>query len=118
MNAIRPVCARAPRDRVFRLLCAVALAVLASACARDGGDTGSTRHASAIRFAAPGMHCENCVRTLETTLRKLPGVDSASANLDRKDVIVFVDTVETPRARIAMVIERLGFDKPLEEAAE
>src|SRR5512143_2232462 len=89
-----------------------------AACARsDHHPTAQVRHAG-ITYPAPGIHCENCVRTLETTLRKLPGVDSVSANLERKDVVVFADTTRTSRADVAMVIARLGFDTPPDEAAE
>ena len=62
-----------------------------------------------LNVKAPGMHCDGCVETVESTLRKLPGVDSVKADLTSKDVFVRLDTGQTTRHHLDSIITKLGF---------
>lgn len=33
-----------------------------------------------------GMHCENCKKAVEDTVKKIPGVKSATVDLDKKEL--------------------------------
>jgi copper chaperone len=39
-------------------------------------------------FRVPGMHCDHCVRAVESELRRVPGVERAEADLATKAVTV------------------------------
>jgi copper chaperone CopZ len=80
-----------------------------------GCGVNQAKTAAELHLQAPGMHCDGCVETLETTIRKLPGVDSVKANLETKAVYVRVDTFLTSQPAMRSLIERLGFSEPLEE---
>jgi len=70
-----------------------------------------------LYLPAPGMHCDGCVNTLETTLRKMVGVDSVHADLSSKNVLVIVDTTKTTPQELLHVIAQLGFTDAPESAS-
>ncbi len=61
------------------------------------------------QIAAPGMHCGNCIATLERGLGALPDVSRVRANLSLKQISV---TLHSPKSNLQQVIvkmEELGF---------
>jgi len=73
------------------------------------GCTESAADHQSVLLQAPGMHCEGCVQTVESTLKKSPGVDSVHADLKTKEVLVIVDTAKTGPAKLAKLIEEMGY---------
>jgi copper ion binding protein len=57
-----------------------------------------------------GMHCQSCVSMIRKTVRKLPGVESVSVDLDKSMVEVKGDSLAVRREMITQAIERMGYD--------
>ncbi len=97
----------------FIQLCMTAflIGVVVVSCGRQSDDMKLVT----VNLSAPGMHCNGCVETLETTFKKLAGVDSVRADLDTKKVLVIADTAKASVAKLNQLIERLGFSEPIEE---
>lgn len=55
-----------------------------------------------------GMSCEHCVRSVETALNTLEGVESAVVNLNKKQAEVEVNGVDDED--IKKVIDEIGFE--------
>ena len=58
-------------------------------------------------IAVPGVHCAACIRTVETGLARLPGVDEVRLNLSTKRVRVKWRSDQPPP--ILETLERLGY---------
>jgi Cu+-exporting ATPase len=56
-----------------------------------------------------GMTCANCVATVERTLRKTPGVESATVNYASERATVRFDASRVDRAAMASAVERAGY---------
>ena len=63
-----------------------------------------------VHLTALGMHCDGCSNTIESTFKKMPGVDSVKADWESKDVYVLVDTTQTSFDELDGLIVELGFD--------
>jgi len=57
-----------------------------------------------------GMHCRSCVSMIRKTVRKMPGVESVSVDLDKGLVEVKCDSAGFRREMITEAIERMGYD--------
>jgi P-type Cu2+ transporter len=68
-------------------------------------------HARAL-FAAEGIHCSGCTRTIERAVRALPGIEAISVNAATGRVAVDWRSSQTSLPRILRAIERVGF-KPV-----
>jgi Cu2+-exporting ATPase len=73
-------------------------------------------HAHAV-FAAQGIHCSACTRTIEKAVRALPGIERVSANAATGRVSVDWQSRATGLPKILQTIERAGF-KPVPLAGE
>jgi Cu2+-exporting ATPase len=73
-------------------------------------------HAHAV-FAAEGIHCSACTRTIERAVRALPGIERVSANAATGRVSVDWQARATALPQILQAIERAGF-KPVPLAGE
>jgi P-type Cu2+ transporter len=73
-------------------------------------------HTRAV-FAAEGVHCASCTRTIERAVRALPGIEQVSTNAATGRVSVDWKTGATALPQILQAIEQVGF-KPIPMAGE
>ncbi len=66
-----------------------------------------------ITLPITGMTCANCVKTIERTVRKLEGVESASVNYASEKVDVIYDPAVLNEAVIVEKIEHAGYGVPV-----
>jgi copper chaperone len=65
-----------------------------------------------IRLRIEGMTCEHCVRTVQETLSKLPGVDRvAEVSLERGEALV---SGEPETAALVAALHEEGFEARVE----
>jgi P-type Cu2+ transporter len=60
-------------------------------------------------LAVENMHCGNCLRTVETTLQGLPGIQSARVNLSAKRVAVLSEHAAVSPEQLITALADLGF---------
>ena len=65
-----------------------------------------------------GMHCQSCVRLIESTVGDLPGVDRVQVSLAEKKGIVTFDPAQVSREKIVHAIQDLGYTVEGEEEDE
>lgn len=63
-----------------------------------------------------GMYCESCERTITVMLKRTPGVLSASVSLDQGEAVVLYDPALTAPAKLAAVVEQLGYPAAVKAA--
>ena len=63
-----------------------------------------------LRLAIPAMNCGGCVAKIEASVRSLPGVISARANLTRKSLSVRWSGTQVSGGQIVDVLSAAGFD--------
>ena len=63
-----------------------------------------------IQLHVEGMSCGNCVKSIETNIGAIAGVDTVSVSLENKTVDVAFYEAHVAQAIIANTIEDLGFD--------
>lgn len=63
-----------------------------------------------LTLAVEGMSCENCVKSIETNVGAMTGVDTVAVSLEQKTVAIIFDASQTTQTTIADAIESLGFD--------
>ncbi len=78
------------------------------------GDSGSERAVATpaiavARLDVRGMHCEDCVVSIRTTLDRFEGVLADTVSLADSLVVVHYDPKRTGEAQIGAAIEKLGF---------
>ena len=56
-----------------------------------------------------GMHCNNCVASVEKGVRELTGVESVVVSLNDSNAIVKFDTSKTDLIAIEQAIEKRGY---------
>ena len=88
--------------RRFSLLSLLLFALSLSPGASDDQDH--------LTLSVDGMHCQSCVSMVRKTVRKIPGVESVSVDLDKGLVEVTGDSLLARRRVIAESIERMGYD--------
>ena len=57
----------------------------------------------------PRIHCDGCVHTVTTTVRKLPGVKAAQASEITKEVTVEFDPVQVSEQKIRAALSLVGY---------
>lgn len=57
-----------------------------------------------------GMHCENCKNAVENAVKAIPGIKSATVNLDKKELQYEEETKPVDTAVIVQAIRDLGFE--------
>ena len=60
-------------------------------------------------LAVENMHCGNCLRTVETVLAALPGVQSARVNLSARRVAILSESATTSPERFVAAVASRGF---------
>nr|XP_023018681.1 copper-transporting ATPase 1 isoform X1 [Leptinotarsa decemlineata] len=85
---------------------------------RSAGDySGSTKSAESddgtVRINIIGMTCMSCVRNIEGTISKRPGIYSIKVNLQEKYGLVNYDPTTVTPQEICEYIEDMGFDASL-----
>ncbi|MEQ1901478.1 MAG: cation-translocating P-type ATPase [Devosia sp.] len=68
-----------------------------------------------LEFAVPDAHCAACIRTIETSLKKLPQVETARVNLSKRRVRVVFDPARGAPSEIAPAIKASGYHTYLVE---
>lgn len=78
-------------------------------------DTTNNPHPNNIttRFRIKGMTCTSCSNSIESALRKLPGVQTAVVALATEECEVRHDAAVLPRTHIASLIDDLGYEAEL-----
>jgi Cu+-exporting ATPase len=56
-----------------------------------------------------GMHCENCVASVEKGIKALEGIDSVSVSLSDSTAVVLFDPANVDIEKIGKAIEGRGF---------
>lgn len=64
-------------------------------------------------FPIQGMTCANCAATIEKTLKKLPGIQSASVNFATEELTVEYDMSSLTLADILSAVQSAGYEIPL-----
>src|SRR5262245_50440261 len=65
-------------------------------------------HARAV-FAAQGIRCANCSRSVEKAVRQLPGIERVDVNVATARVAVDWDAARTQLADILAAVDKAGF---------
>ncbi|MDX9976089.1 MAG: copper ion binding protein, partial [FCB group bacterium] len=80
-----------------------------------------------VEFSVEGMHCASCVVSVESELKKLPGVFKANVNLPTEEASVEYDPAQQDVQSLVAAIGRVGYtakvksetaDEDQDEAAE
>ena len=61
------------------------------------------------RFLVEGMDCASCVSRIETTIKKLPGIESASVNLATGEACVLYQPEQIASRNIKDAVDRIGY---------
>lgn len=61
------------------------------------------------RFLVEGMDCASCVSRIETTIKKLPGIESASVNLATGEACVLYQPEQIGSQKIKDAVDRIGY---------
>ncbi len=61
------------------------------------------------RFLVEGMDCASCVSRIETTIKKLPGIESASVNLATGEACVLYQPEQIGSQSIKDAVDRIGY---------
>ncbi len=62
-----------------------------------------------MTLKVPKIHCDGCVNTVETAVRKLPGVRNVSASERSKDVKIEFDPQQVKEEQIRMALQLVGY---------
>jgi len=60
---------------------------------------------STVTYTVPGIHCGHCVHTIKMEVSDLTGVQTVSADLDSKKVVVVYDTPASEEKIEALLAE-------------
>jgi len=63
-----------------------------------------------VTLKVDGMHCQSCVSMIKKTVKKVPGVETVSIDLESGLVQVEGDSAAFREKTIAEAIERMGYD--------
>ncbi len=69
-------------------------------------------------YPIKGMHCASCVRVLEKSLSKIPGVYEANVNLATEKATVTYDDSECGPSQIASAVSDVGYTALVEQSKE
>jgi P-type Cu+ transporter len=62
-----------------------------------------------IKLMISNMHCEGCVRLVESELKEIPGVISAKANLSDQSVTINYDGDESMLQQFRKILNEAGY---------
>jgi Cu+-exporting ATPase len=65
-----------------------------------------------LTIPVTGMHCANCVKTIERNVRKLEGIDEASVNYATEKLDVTFDQSQINLDTIVSRIREVGYNVP------
>ena len=65
-----------------------------------------------VDLPVQGMTCANCVRSVERTLTKTPGVIKAAVDLEAARATVEYDPARVQPEALADAVRRLGYEVP------
>ncbi len=66
-------------------------------------------------FAIKGMHCASCVTLLETALKEVPGISSATVNLATEKATVTYDASRVSDTHLASAVSNVGYQALLSD---
>jgi len=66
-------------------------------------------------FPVKGMHCASCVRTIERSLQRTPGVAEAAVNLATEKATVTFDPGQTTVEQLVRAVAAVGYEAVVEE---
>ncbi|MCR4305456.1 MAG: heavy metal translocating P-type ATPase [Candidatus Daviesbacteria bacterium] len=69
-------------------------------------------------FQIKGMHCASCIRVIEGSIKKLPGVTEALVSLVTEKATVTFDSSEVKDEQITSAVSKVGYKAFLEEEAK
>ena len=103
--------------RVFLIVLCISL--LAGACSSSGSKSAGTDTAEEVsipqenlklvNLEVKGMTCEGCENTVVSNIRKLDGIQDATASHTRKEAIVRFDSTRTSVEAISKAIADAGY---------
>lgn len=64
--------------------------------------------AQTVKLAVSGMTCAACAAGIETSLMKVPGVQSASVSLENEEAVVMVSPGQAPAAELLEAVKKAG----------
>jgi autotransporter-associated beta strand protein len=82
----------------------------------DPPDRSTTAASATIhlsQFAVEGMHCDDCAKSIASTLKDLPGVTSATVSFEQKKATVMADSKQVAASDIERKINAMGFHAKL-----
>ncbi|MBB5278289.1 copper ion binding protein [Rhizobium rosettiformans] len=62
-----------------------------------------------IEFNIEGMDCADCVSTIESEVRRLPGIAAVKVSLVDNSALVKLDTTKVSESAIYDVVEHAGY---------
>jgi len=71
--------------------------------------SGETSELAIEVFAVEGMSCQNCVQSVTSALKSVPGVRAVQVSLQDKRAIVAADPAQAGAARLAAAVVAAGF---------
>jgi Cu+-exporting ATPase len=69
-------------------------------------------------YPIKGMHCASCVRVIERSLSKTPGVKEANVNLATEKATVTYDDTQCGPSQIASAVSNVGYTALIEQSKE
>jgi copper ion binding protein len=63
-----------------------------------------------LRLKVDGMHCQSCVSMIKKTVKKIPGVQSVSIELEKGSLEVTGDSLAARQSQIEEAIEKMGYE--------
>lgn len=98
-----------------------AVAAMSKTRERPSNTSAPTRLAAAstasdterVAIGVAGMYCASCETTVRTMLKRTPGVIATEVNVDSGRALVTYDATRTTPAKLADVINRLGYKATL-----
>jgi Cu+-exporting ATPase len=78
--------------------------------------TTSASASATIELPVTGMTCANCANTIERTLKKTPGVESAAVNFANERAQVAFDPAQVKPAELIERVRKAGYDVTLAHA--
>lgn len=66
-------------------------------------------------FSVKGMHCASCVRVIEKSVGKIPGVASCNVNLATEQATVNYDSSKVTKEQIGDAVSQVGYQAMIDE---
>lgn len=88
--------------------------------AKDNVSENNSSEVKTIEVKVPTVQCGTCKKNIETSLKKIDGINDAKVNVKNKNAMVMFDPSKTDLAKIEGVIALTGYqanDKPADQNA-